>query len=95
MLYGTILVLRHEKCYNSVRKTTRKSNKMNIPRPKICEGRMVPYAHKDDALEYQYLDKEGNNDCKANLCSRCVAHDRNRGYVMGRTFIEEKTNGNA
>jgi len=51
---------------------------------------MVPYAHMDDAREYQYLDKEGKNDIKARLCSRCVTHDRARGYVLERTFTDEE-----
>jgi len=57
---------------------------------RMCEGRMVPYAHMDDAREYQYLDKEGKNDIKARLCSRCVTHDRARGYVLERTFTDEE-----
>lgn len=95
MLYGMTLVLQHEKCYNSVRKTPLKSNRMNpFQLPKICQGQMVPHAHKDDVRGYQYLDNEGNKDGKANLCSSCVAFDRNRGYTLERTFIEDKTNDN-
>lgn len=57
--------------------------------PKICEGRLMPHVHKDDAREYQYIDRDGIKDCKANLCSRCVEHDRRKGYILERTFIEE------
>ena len=57
---------------------------------RFCEGQRVPHAHKDDALEYQYLDKEGANDLKSVICSRCVAYDRSRGYTMERTFSEEE-----
>ena len=56
---------------------------------KLSEGQKVPHAHKDDALEYQYLDKDGETDIKANICSWCVRFDRCRGYIMERTFIEE------
>lgn len=58
--------------------------------PKICEGQKVPHAHKDDAREFQYIDWEGEGSIKANLCSRCVVFDRDRGYILERTFIEEK-----
>jgi len=47
-----------------------------------------------DVVEWQYLDKEGANDFKANLCSRCIALDRADGYTMERTFIEEEHDDN-
>ena len=53
---------------------------MNVKLPPPCEGRMVPYAHKEDAREYQLYDKDGNKDTKAYLCSLCVKDDIKRGY---------------
>ena len=58
---------------------------MTHMKSKICEGQKVPHAHKDDALEYRYLE----NDTKANICSRCVKFDRQRGFILERTFVEE------
>lgn len=52
-----------------------------IPKhPPQCEGRMVPYAHKEDAVEYQLYDKEGNKDTKGFLCSECALDDIRKGY---------------
>ena len=45
-----------------------------------CEGQRVPYAHKEDAVEYQLFDKEGNKEHKAYLCSECALSDIKKGY---------------
>jgi hypothetical protein len=56
----------------------------------MCEGQMVPHAHKEDAVEYQLFDKEGNKDHKAYLCSECALTDIKRGYdwkVVSGQFV--------
>jgi hypothetical protein len=58
-------------------------------RSRICEGQGTPHSHSDKVYEFQYLDKDGANDIRAFLCDRCVAFDRQKGYTLQRTFIEE------
>jgi hypothetical protein len=58
---------------------------------KFCEGQLVPHSHKDDVREFQYLNGDDKTrDLKSFLCSRCVAYDRNRGYILEPTFSEEE-----
>lgn len=58
---------------------------MTHMKSKICEGQNVPHSHLTDALGYVYL-KDGT---EADLCSRCVAYERDMGFILERTFVEE------
>jgi hypothetical protein len=54
--------------------------------PQVCVGQNVPHAHLTDALWYRYLSTKPNQDkgeCFL-LCSRCVAYERKRGYILER-----------